>query len=298
MQAVHELHAEKRLFWWRRNCVHCLWEGAGAMCSRRLKVIPSSYLFNRYLPLVSFPFLLEIAELSHQIFVKLHPDNDKTVRSLDEWYHRGEQYLFFSVLNIATLPTALAGHSSGLPPCFGHLGESWRSHFWAFLAGAETLRFGLQLSYSINPGVTAELTHLAVSAFRQAQIMHRPVGGCDRRQTLSDGSQVLCWSELGQSGREASRTPALKSEGPSLSKVTKQFLCTNYSFQFHQDLAAFSLHFILCFHSFYFHFSLPQYTSLDIFQSFPLDISSPRVLLHMMHWPPPLIFWAKHPSLT
>lgn len=169
-------------------------------------------------------------------------------------------------------------------------------HGWMIPQGAETPRFGLQLNYSINPGVTAELTHLAVSAFRQVQIMHRPVGGCDRQQTLSDVSKVLCWSELGQCGREASRTPALKSEGPSLSKVTKQFLCTNYSF--HQDLAAFSLHFILCFHSFYFHFSLPQYTSLDIFQSFPLDISSPRVLLSMMHCPPPLIFWGKHPSLT
>lgn len=245
-----------------------------------------------------FPFLLEIAELSHQIFAKLPPDNDKTLRSLDKWYHRGEQYLCFSVLNIATLPTALAAAQLRAAPL---LWGPWRElgkSLLGFLEGAETPWFGLQLSYSINPGVTAELTYLAVSALRRAQIIHGPAGGCDRQQPLSDGSQVLCWTELGQHGREVSRTPVLKSEGPGLSKVTKKRLCTNYSFPFHQDLAAFSLHFILCFHSFYFCFSPPQYSSLAIFQSFPLDISSPHVLLHMTHWSPPLIFWAKYPSLT
>lgn len=54
-KAVHELHAEERLFWWRNNCAHCPGEGAGAMCSGKLKVIPSSCLFSRYLPLVCFP---------------------------------------------------------------------------------------------------------------------------------------------------------------------------------------------------------------------------------------------------
>lgn len=142
---------------------------------------------------------------------------------------------FFSVANIATLPTALAAAQLRAAP---FLWGPWRE-LWELLLGffwAETLLFGPQLSYSINPGVTAELTHLAV---RQAQIIHRPVGGCDSWQPLSDEGQVLCWSELGQHGREASRALALKSGEPGLSKVTEQFLCiNNYSFQFHQDLAA------------------------------------------------------------
>lgn len=65
----------------------------------------------------------------------------------------------------------------------------WRE-LWELLLGffcTDSLPFG----YSVNPGATAELTHSAVSAFRQAQIIHRPVGGCDK-QPLSDEGQVLC----------------------------------------------------------------------------------------------------------
>lgn len=73
-------------------------------------------------------------ELSHQISVKLHPDNNITVRSFDELYHRGEQNLTFSLLRTDTLPTHSLGCSAaeGCPLPLGTLERAVGSAFGLF----------------------------------------------------------------------------------------------------------------------------------------------------------------------
>lgn len=71
--------------------------------------------------------ILEIAELSHQISVKLHPNNNETVRSTEV-----NSIYFFSVLNIATLLSALV--AAQLRPAL-LVWEPWRELLWGFFGG-------------------------------------------------------------------------------------------------------------------------------------------------------------------
>lgn len=121
----------------------------------------------------------------------------------------------------------------------------------------ETLPFGLQLSCSINPRVTAELTHSAVHAFRQKQVIPRPVGDYDRWQPLSD--EVNRDSMAGKPGKPG--VQPIQSHGAI--PVYLQLLIFISSEPYSLSLCPLSL--------------LLQCSSLAFSQSFPLDTSHPLI---------------------
>lgn len=145
-----------------------------------------------------------------------------------------------------------------------------------------------QLSYSINPGATAELTHSAVSAFRQAQIIHRPVD-----VIVTDGSLWVMKAKFSAEAIQDNVTgkpvelqlcragsPAYpKSLSNSCVLTTTHLNCMRIL----QPLPAFSTLFPLLL----FLFFSPSVLFLCLFLVFSIrHVSSPHILLHVMHWPP------------